>query len=72
MSKRTEQHTLGVELRISDVMSWRDSEQTGESHHDAYKFRQLISVMNRLFKNLFHFPEEKAAQLRKDQSALFS
>ena len=72
VSKRTEQHTLGVELRISDVKSWRDSEQTGESHHDAYKFRQLISVMNRLFKNLFHFPEEKVAQLRKDQSALFS
>ena len=72
VSKRTEQHTLGVELRISDVKSWRDSEQTGESHHDAYKFRQLISVMNRLFKNLFHFPEEQVVQLRKDQSALFS
>lgn len=72
VSKKTEQHTLGVELRISDVQSWRDSEQTGESHHDAYKFRQLISVMNRLFKNMFHFPGGKAAQLRKDQAAFFS
>jgi uncharacterized protein (TIGR04562 family) len=72
LSKRTEQHTLGVELRISDVKSWRESEQTGESHHDAYKFRQLISVMNRLFKNMFRFPKDKVAQLRKDQAALFS
>ena len=51
MCQKTEQHTLGVELRISDVESWRTSEQTGESHHDAYKFRQLVSVMNRVFKN---------------------
>ena len=72
VSKKTEQHTLGVELRISDVKSWRESEQTGESHHDAYKFRQLIAVMNRLFKNMFHFPAENIASLRKDQSALFS
>ncbi len=72
VNKRTEQHTLCVELRISDVKSWRDSEQTGESHHDAYKFRQLISVMNRLFKNMFRFPEDKIAQLRADQSAFFS
>ena len=72
VSKKTEQHTLGVELRISDVTSWRESEQTGESHHDAYKFRQLLSVMNRLFKNMFHFPGSQAAQLRKDQAALFS
>jgi uncharacterized protein (TIGR04552 family) len=72
VSKKTEQHTLGVELRISDVKSWQDSEQTGESHHDAYKFRQFIAVMNRLFKNMFHFPAEKVAQLRRDQSALFS
>lgn len=70
--KKTEQHTLGVELRISDVQSWRDSEHTGESHHDAYKFRQLVSVMNRLFKNVFHFPEENFPQLRKDQAVLFS
>jgi uncharacterized protein (TIGR04552 family) len=72
MKKKTEQHTLGVELRISDVKSWRDSEQTGESHHDAYKFRQLVSVMNRLFKNMFHFPAERFDQLRRDQSTLFS
>jgi uncharacterized protein (TIGR04562 family) len=72
VNKKTEQHTLGVELRISGVKSWRDSEQTGESHHDAYRFRQLISVMNRLFKNMFHFPAESFAQLREDQSTLFS
>jgi uncharacterized protein (TIGR04552 family) len=71
IGKRTEQHTLGVELRISDVESWRASEQTGDSHHDAYKFRQLVSVMNRVFKNLFHLPEESFSQLRKDQRALF-
>jgi uncharacterized protein (TIGR04562 family) len=72
VSKKSEQHTLGVELRISDVESWRDSEQTGESHHDAYKFRQQISVMNRVFKTMFHFPDENFAQLRRDQAALFS
>jgi uncharacterized protein (TIGR04562 family) len=72
LNKRTEQHTLGAELRISDVKSWQESEQTGESHHDAYKFRQFISVMNRLFKSMFHFPEENADQLRKDQAVLFS
>jgi len=70
--KRTEQHTLGVELRISDVESWRASERTGDSHHDAYKFRQLVFVMNRVFRNSFHFPEEGFPQLRKDQAALFS
>jgi len=70
--KKTEQHTLGVELRISDVESWRASEQTGDSHHDAYKFRQLVSVMNRVFKNVVHMPEESFPQLRKDQAALFS
>jgi len=72
LSQKTEQHTLGVELRISDVESWRTSEQTGESHHDAYKFRQLVSVMNRVFKKMFHFPTERFGQLRKDQEALFS
>ena len=72
MSKKSEQHTLGVELRISDVESWRDSEQTGESHHDAYKFRQLVAVMNRVFKNVFYFPAEGFAQLRRDQAELFS
>jgi uncharacterized protein (TIGR04552 family) len=72
LNKKTEQHTLGVELRISDVKSWQESEQTGESHHDAYKFRQFLSVMNRLFRNMFHFPAENVAQLRRDQSVLFS
>jgi len=70
-SKKTQQHTLGVELRISDEQSWRTSEQKGDSHHDAYKFRQLLAVMNRVFKNVIHFPEESFTQLRKDQLALF-
>jgi uncharacterized protein (TIGR04552 family) len=69
--KKTEQHTLGVELRISDVESFRNSELKGDSHHDAYKFRQLVFVMNRIFKNVFHMPEESFHQLRKDQAALF-
>jgi uncharacterized protein (TIGR04552 family) len=69
--KKTEQHTLGVELRISDVESWRTSEQKGDSHHDSYKFRQLVSLMNRVFKNVIHMPEECFPQLRKDQMALF-
>jgi hypothetical protein len=60
-----------VELRISDVESWRASEKTGDSHHDAYKFRQLVSVMNRVFKSSFHLPEENFSQLRRDQRALF-
>lgn len=68
----TRQHTLGVELRISDEKSWHTSEQNGDSHHDAYKFRQLISVMNRVFKGVFHFPEERFTQLRKDQLDLFT
>jgi uncharacterized protein (TIGR04562 family) len=69
--KNTEQHTLGVELRISDVESYHDSELKGDSHHDAYKFRQLVFVMNRIFKNVFHMPEESFHQLRKDQTMLF-
>ena len=72
LDKKTQQHTLGVELRISDEESWRTSEQKGDSHHNAYKFRQLISVMNRVFKNVFCMPKESIAQLKKDQSALFS
>jgi uncharacterized protein (TIGR04562 family) len=71
VDKKTQQHTLGVELRISDQESWRTSEQKGDSHHDAYKFRQLISVMNRVFKNVFQLPAEDIGQLKKDQSALF-
>jgi len=70
--KKTQQHTLGVELRISDEQSWRMSEQKGDSHHDAYKFRQMVSVMNRVFKNSFHLPEEDFPMLRKDQARLFS
>jgi uncharacterized protein (TIGR04562 family) len=69
--KKTQQHTLGVELRISDEQSWRASERKGDSHHDAYKFRQLVAVMNRVFSNRFQVPEESLAQLRKDQGALF-
>jgi uncharacterized protein (TIGR04562 family) len=72
LGKRTEQHTLGVELRISDVESWRTSERTGDSHHAAYKFRQMVFVMNRVFKNVFKFPDEGFPQLRKDQNALFT
>lgn len=72
LEKQTEQHTLGVELRISDVESWRASEHTGESHHDAYKFRQHVSVLNRVLKNRFHVPAENMGQLRKDQTKLFS
>jgi len=68
----TEQHTLSIELRISDEQSWHDSEQQGDSHHDAYKFRQLISVMNRVFKGSFRFPSEYIEQLRRDQIRLFS
>jgi hypothetical protein len=70
--KITQQHTLGVEIRISDEQSWRDSEQKGESHHNAYKFRQILAVMNRIFKNRFYFTEENIVQLRQDQNQLFS
>ena len=72
VDKKTQQQTLGVELRISDEQSWRASEQKGDSHHNAYKFRQLIAVMNRVFKNVFCVPKENIAQLKKDQSRLFS
>jgi uncharacterized protein (TIGR04562 family) len=72
VNKQTQEHTLGVELRISDEDSWRTSEQKGDSHHDAYKFRQLIWVMNRVLKNVFHLPKESISQLKKDQSILFS
>jgi uncharacterized protein (TIGR04562 family) len=69
--KKTQQHTLGVELRISDEQSWRASERKGDSHHDAYKFRQLILVMNRIFSHSFRFSDEGLAQLRRDQGDLF-
>jgi uncharacterized protein (TIGR04562 family) len=68
---KTQQHTLGVELRISDHQSWLASELKGESHHDAYRFRQLLALMNRLFRPTFDFPSEAVAQLRKDQGRVF-
>ena len=71
IEKTTQQQTLALELRISDEESWKTSEQKGEAHHDAYKFRQLIAVMNRVFKNVFHMPADSIDQLRKDQSELF-
>lgn len=72
INKNTEQHTLSLELRISDEESWNSSEYMGDSHHDAYKFRQLIAVMNRVFKDIFHFPKDTFPQLREDQKELFS
>lgn len=69
--KKSHQHSLKVELRISDEQSWHASEQKGDSHHDAYKCRQLVSLMNRIFKPLFQFPKENFAQLRKDQVRLY-
>jgi uncharacterized protein (TIGR04562 family) len=69
---QTQQYTLGVELRISDQQSWQASEWKGESHHYAYKCRQLLALMNRLFSPLFTFPREAFPQLRKDQGRLFA
>jgi uncharacterized protein (TIGR04562 family) len=71
INKKTQQYTLPLELRISDEQSWRMSEQKEDSHHDAYKFRQLVSVMNRVFNAFFHLPKECLTQLRKDQIKLF-
>jgi uncharacterized protein (TIGR04562 family) len=68
----TEQHSLALELRISDEQSWMDSEYKQDSHHDAYKFRQMVSVMNRVFKKNFQFPESDFNALREDQKKLFS
>jgi len=68
----TRQHTLPVELRISDVESWERSELSGEAHHDAYKCRQLLSLLDRLFSPLFRFPADALPQLRRDQERLFS
>ena len=67
----TRQHTLPVELRISDIQSWELSELRGESHHEAYKCRQLLTLMDRLFAPAFSFPREAFGQLRKDQDVLF-
>lgn len=68
---RTQQHTLPVEIRISDIKSWEESEQKGEAHHAAYKFRQHLVLMNRLFDPLFVFPKEAFDPLREDQNTLF-
>jgi uncharacterized protein (TIGR04562 family) len=68
---KTQQHTLGVELRISDEPSWQASEWKGESHHDAYKCRQLLALLNRLFGPRFNFPRAAFTQLRKDQNKIF-
>lgn len=68
----TQQHTLPVELRISDRRSWRESEQTGEAHHDAYKCRQHIFLLDRLFAPLFEFPADALPGLRADQERLFA
>jgi len=67
----TRQHTLPVELRISDIASWEASELRGEAHHEAYKCRQLLVLMNRLFAPLFSFPLDRIESLRRDQDALF-
>jgi len=68
----TEQHTLAVELRITDLASWRASEWSGQSHHDAYRCRQLLALTNRIFAPQFHFPTEALPQLRADQDRLFA
>jgi uncharacterized protein (TIGR04562 family) len=70
--KETQQHTLAVELRISDARSWQDSEQKGDSHHDAYKFRQVASLTARLLGSLFQFPDSAISELRRDQNKLFA
>ena len=70
-ARRPSSTLWGVELRISDEQSWRASEQKGDSHHDAYKFRQLIPVMNRVFSNRFHMSKKNLAQLKIDQGDLF-
>jgi uncharacterized protein (TIGR04552 family) len=67
----TQQLTLPVELRISDVASWEESEKKGEAHHDAYKCRQLLALMDRLFSPLFSFPSSAESQLRADQEKIF-
>ena len=68
----TEQHTLSVELRIADEKSWSSAELSGEAHHDAYRFRQVMSLMNRLFRPMFHFPARALPGLRVDQGRLFA
>lgn len=67
----TRQHTLPVELRISDRKSWETSELRGQAHHAAYKFRQLLILANRIFNPQFSFPEDQLPGLRTDQDILF-
>jgi uncharacterized protein (TIGR04562 family) len=67
----TQQHTLPVELRITDQASWVTCELTGEAHHDAYRFRQLLKLANRLFAPVFRFPAGAMGRLRKDQNRIF-
>jgi uncharacterized protein (TIGR04562 family) len=68
----TQQHTLPVELRIADQESWHACEWKGESHHDAYRCRQLLTLSNRLFAPVFRFPSAAMARLREDQNRIFA
>lgn len=68
----TQQHTLPVELRITDEESWRACEWKGEAHHDAYRCRQLLTLANRLFTPTFRFPSAAMARLREDQNRIFA
>jgi hypothetical protein len=68
----TQQHTLPVELRISDQSSWQACEWKGEAHHDAYRCRQLLSLVNRLFAPVFRFPTTAMPRLREDQNRIFA
>ncbi|MCD1653783.1 hypothetical protein K7J14_03600 [Treponema zuelzerae] len=67
----TSQHTLPVELRLSDLESWEKSELRGESHHEAYKCRQYLQILQRLFSPLAGFPSDQMKGLREDQSRLY-
>jgi uncharacterized protein (TIGR04562 family) len=68
----TQQHTLPVELRISDQESWHACESKGEAHHDAYRLRQLLTLTSRLFAPAFRFPSAAMPRLRADQNRLFA
>jgi uncharacterized protein (TIGR04562 family) len=68
----TQQHTLAVELRIADEANWHACELKGEAQHDAYRFRQLLKLANRLFAPLFRFPATAMVRLRKDQNRIFT
>ena len=68
----TRQHTLPVELRISDVHSWEMSELRGEAHHSAYKFRQLICLADRLFSPAFFVPRNRVSAAAKGSGRALS